>query len=96
MGGVNRRGMRNEARVGTFVVAGQPTEDEVRGLAAAGYSTVVNVRMPDEPGQLDPAAIVAAGIDYATVPYTGATMAPEHVDAIKEAIAGAKGPVLIH
>lgn len=88
--------MINEARVGAFTVAGQPTEKEFRDLKAAGYTTVVNVRMPEEPGQIDGPSIEAHGLDYVSVPYTGASLSTEHVWKVREAVDAAGGSVLIH
>jgi uncharacterized protein (TIGR01244 family) len=88
--------MRNEARVGAFTVAGQPTADEVRALKGAGYSTVINVRMPQEPGQLDVPEFGAAGLDYVSIPYTGDTLTADHVRQVRAAVDAAGGSVLIH
>jgi uncharacterized protein (TIGR01244 family) len=88
--------MLNEAKVGGILVAGQPTEAELKALKQSGYTTVINVRMPEEPGQVDRAAIEAAGLDYAAVPYTGATLNAEHVRQVREAVDAAGGSVLIH
>jgi uncharacterized protein (TIGR01244 family) len=88
--------MLNEAKIGDITVAGQPTEAELGALKGGGFSTVINVRMPDEPGQVDRAAIEAAGLTYASVPYTGATLNAEHVRQVREAVDAAGGSVLIH
>ncbi|HXP92221.1 MAG TPA: sulfur transferase domain-containing protein [Candidatus Binatia bacterium] len=88
--------MRNEARVGPFTVGGQPSEDDLRRFAASGHSTVINVRMPDEEGQLDKTTIDAVGVDYTEVPYTSATLSAEHVRRVREAVDQAGGTVLIY
>ncbi len=90
--------MLNESRVGEITVAGQPTADEIRGLRAAGYTTVVNLRMPDEyePPQVDEATIRACGLSYAHVPLTGPTLSAEHIRKVREAVEAADGSVLVH
>lgn len=88
--------MRNEAKIGPFTVAGQPTEAEVRALKGAGYGMIINNRMPDEQGQEDPAAVKAAGLEYVSIPYTGGTLSAEHVAQMRAAVERAQGSVLIH
>jgi protein tyrosine phosphatase (PTP) superfamily phosphohydrolase (DUF442 family) len=88
--------MLNEAKVGGFTVAGQPTEDELQALKQSGCSLVLNVRMPDEPGQVDGQTIESCGLSYASVPFTGPTLTAEHVRKIREAVDAAGGSVLIH
>ena len=89
--------MTNESRVGSFTVGGQPSEADLRRLATSGHDTVINVRMPDEPGQLDKETIDAVGVEYyIEVPYTSATLTAEHVRTVREAADAAGGSVLIH
>jgi len=88
--------MLNEAKIGSFTVAGQPTEDELQSLKESGCSLVLNVRMPDEPGQVDQQTIESLGLKYASVPYTGPTLNAEHVRKVRELVDAAGGPVLIH
>ena len=88
--------MRNEAKIGPFTVAGQPSDDEIRTLKGAGYSLIINNRMPDEPGQEDPATVKASGLDYVSIPYTGPTLSAEHVRRMRDAVDKAEGSVLIH
>lgn len=88
--------MINESQVGSFTVGGQPSEEDLKRLASAGVSSVVNVRMPDEPGQVDAQRIVALGLDYASIPFTGPTLTVDHLKRASEAVDGAKGSVLIH
>ncbi len=88
--------MTNESRVGSFTVGGQPSEADLRRLANSGHGTVINVRMPDEPGQLDKKTIDAVGVDYIEIPYTSATLTAEHVRRVCEAVDAAAGSVLIY
>lgn len=88
--------MINESRVGSFTVGGQPSEEDLQRLASAGHAFVVNVRMPDEPGQIDAQRIAALGLDYASVPFTGPTLTVDHLKRAREAVDAARGTVLIH
>jgi protein tyrosine phosphatase (PTP) superfamily phosphohydrolase (DUF442 family) len=88
--------MNNERRVGAFTVGGQPSEDDLRRLKASGHGAVVNVRMPDEPEQVDESTIKALGLEYASVPFTGPTLSAAHVRRIRDAVDKAGGSVLIH
>ncbi|HXF33952.1 MAG TPA: sulfur transferase domain-containing protein [Candidatus Acidoferrales bacterium] len=88
--------MNNEGRVGAFTIGGQPSEADLRRLQSSGHQTVINVRMPEEPGQLDAAAIEGLGLEYVSIPYTGATLNADHVRLVREAVDAAGGSVLIH
>ncbi|MFN3724792.1 MAG: TIGR01244 family sulfur transferase [Allosphingosinicella sp.] len=78
-------------------VDGQISPDDVPGLAAQGIALIVNNR-PDgeEPGQPGgaeiEAAAEAAGIAYRFIPISQLT--PEAIEATREALDEAKGPVL--
>jgi uncharacterized protein (TIGR01244 family) len=80
-----------------FAVAGQLRPEELADLRGR-YGLLINNR-PDgeEPGQPSSsqmeAAARAAGLAYAFVPVTGAPGA-DQVQAVREAVAGAQGPVL--
>ncbi|MBV9510229.1 MAG: TIGR01244 family phosphatase [Caulobacteraceae bacterium] len=81
-----------------FSVAPQVGADELGAVAAAGFVLVINNR-PDgeQPGQPTSAemaeAAQAAGLDYLHVPVRGGP-GREQVEAVAEAVAAAKGPVL--
>lgn len=88
--------MNNEKRVGAFTIGGQPSEDDLRRLKQQGHGAVINVRMPDEPDQVDESTIKALGLEYASIPFTGPTLSAAHVQRICEAVDQAGGTVLIH
>jgi uncharacterized protein (TIGR01244 family) len=81
-----------------FFVAPQIGLGDVAIAARQGFRLVINNRpdgeAPDQPtsAQME-AAARAAGLDYAYIPVRGAP-APEQVDAVAAAVAGAQGPVL--
>lgn len=70
----------------TVVGGGQPSAADLAALgAAAGGGIVLDLRDPMEPRPFDePAAVRAAGLEYANVPVTGST----HDDATLERILG--------
>ncbi len=81
--------MKGEARIGPHIVAGQPTDDELRSLKSQGFSTVINVRMPGEQDEPEGPKVEAAGMRYVSIPYTIQTMTPDDVRRIREAIESA-------
>lgn len=78
------------------LAAGQPTEEQLRQAAAAGYRSVIDLRAPGEKRDFDePAAARELGLDYTNLPVTaeldGATL-----DRFSEIFEAAERPVLIH
>ncbi|MDE2571581.1 MAG: hypothetical protein KGM44_03545 [bacterium] len=89
--------MKNEGRIGRFVVAGQPTDEEIRALGERGFGMVVNVRLDTELEEPEEPKVRAAGLAYASVPYTHQTLTREHVQRVREAAEAAVGSeVLLH
>ncbi len=84
-----------------LTVSAQPDLAAFGGFAGQGFTAVINIR-PDgeEPGQpgnaAEAAAARAAGLDYAFVPVTGATITEADVRAFQKSLWSAKGPVLAH
>ena len=81
--------MKNEETIGGITVAGQPTDAELAGLRAQGYSTVINVRMPEEQDEPEAPKVEAAGLRYVSVPFTVQTLTADHVKRIREALEAA-------
>jgi uncharacterized protein (TIGR01244 family) len=82
----------------SFSVAPQLQPEEVAEAAAQGFRLLINNRPDGEaPGQPSSAVMAAAareaGLDYLHLPIVGAA-APGQVEAMREAVAGAAGPVL--
>jgi uncharacterized protein (TIGR01244 family) len=80
-------------------VAPQIAPEDVADIAAAGFAMVVNNRPEDEEaGQPEGATIEeaarAAGLDYVAIPVTHAGFSSNQVEAMAEALAAARGPVL--
>ena len=80
-------------------VAPQVAPGDMADIAAAGFAMVVNNR-PDgeeagQPGGDEvEAAARAAGLDYVAIPVTHAGFSSNQVEAMADALAAAKGPVL--
>jgi uncharacterized protein (TIGR01244 family) len=87
--------MRNEAQIEGVIVAGQPTDAELRGLPERGIGTLVNLRpaaeLPEPQG-----AKVPPGIRYVEIPFDGSSLARTHVDRLRAALADAPGSVAVH
>jgi uncharacterized protein (TIGR01244 family) len=83
----------------TISVAGQITPDDVAAAAAEGFTFVINNR-PDgeQPGQPAAAGIeaaaAAAGLGYRAIPITHAGFSEDQVNAMREALEAAPGPIL--
>ena len=85
----------------TFAVSGQLSLPEIAGLAAQGYTTLINNRPEGEaPGQptseAEETAAKAAGLAYAHIPVRGPAITPEDVEAFRQVLETAPGPVLAH
>lgn len=90
------------ARSGNLYISSQPDEAGLERLAAAGVTTVINLRRPDEMANLpfdEVAAVERLGMRYVHVPQGSSEYpyAPEALDRVSEAIEQANGqPVLLH
>lgn len=82
-------------------VGGQPTEEDLKGLAKEGFGAIINLRRVGEDNQpLDPAAeekaAKAAGLRYFHIPVNSADPKREQVAAVRAALAQVKEPVFVH
>ncbi|WP_315762831.1 TIGR01244 family sulfur transferase [Sphingomonas sp. Y38-1Y] len=82
-------------------VAPQIFPEELPGIAALGFTAIVNNRPDDEePGQPSDAAMrdaaEAAGLAYTSIPITHAGFSHPQIDAMAEALDAANGPVLAY
>lgn len=77
---------------------GQPTAEQLADAAAAGFKTVINLRMPGERGSDDEATVVEGlGMTYVHLPINGAEgMSEENARALDEALAAAARPTMLH
>jgi uncharacterized protein (TIGR01244 family) len=88
---------------GDMYIAGQPTEKALQELKAAGVTTVVNLRMPQEMNGVgfDEAKLVESlGMTYVHIPMRGATgenaYSPANLKRFADVMKSADGKVLLH
>jgi len=82
-------------------VSPQIAPGDIPGLAAAGFTTIINNRpdgeAADQPtGAAMAAAAAAAGLTYVAIPVDHAGIGPAQVQAMADALAAAPGPVLAY
>jgi len=80
-------------------VAGQIAPEDIAGIKAAGFTTIVNNRpdgeAPDQPTSAEiEAAAKAAGLAYFFIPMGRDGVSPEMVQNTLAALEGSDGPVL--
>lgn len=91
-------------RVGDdMFIGGQPTERALREMKAAGVTTVINLRTPEEMKRTvkfdEPALIAQLGMKYVYLPVRGDSAFPfttETVTKFADALQHANGKVLLH
>lgn len=78
--------------------AGQPDATAWAELARAGYRTVVDLRMPEEPRAHDePTAVREAGLDYISIPVSQPTLGDEAFDRFRAVVRDpARRPIFVH
>ncbi|MGH8037841.1 MAG: beta-lactamase hydrolase domain-containing protein [Stenotrophomonas sp.] len=78
--------------------SGQPTAEHLQQAAAAGITTLIDLRQPGEDRGFDETATAAAlGLNYVRIPVAGAAgLTPANVQALQAALTKANGPVLLH
>lgn len=94
--------MKEPTKVSAMISAGgQPSEDDIAALKAAGYRKIINLRRPGEPNQpLDPQAqgvvVTGLGMAYAHIPVDPKNLHPSSAAAVIKEIEEADGPVYVH
>jgi uncharacterized protein (TIGR01244 family) len=78
--------------------AGQPDAEQLALFADAGYVAVVDLRGESENRGLDEAAAVESlGLDYVSLPVSGAdSISWENAAKLEEILSSYDGPVLVH
>ncbi|WP_369349921.1 sulfur transferase domain-containing protein [Stenotrophomonas sp. JAG2] len=78
--------------------AGQPSAAELQQAAAAGVTTLIDLRQPDEVRGFDEtAAAERLGLRYVRIPVAGAAgLTAANAQALRTALAQSQGPVLLH
>jgi len=80
---------------------GQPSEEDIATLKAAGFRKIINLRREGEPNQpLDPKAegeaAARAGMEYLHIPVDPKNLNPSSAEAVAKAVAESDGPVYVH
>jgi uncharacterized protein (TIGR01244 family) len=80
--------------------SGQPTEVGLEEMAAAGVTTVINLRADGEMAEKVPfdesAVVERLGMKYVHLPFTSETFGPSLVEQVADAIDGSDGKMLLH
>ena len=78
--------------------AGQPDQSAWKGLAESGYTTVIDLRRPEEDRGFDERSSVEdSGMSYISLPVDGANgVTFENAELLDGLLAEIDGPVLIH
>lgn len=78
--------------------AGQPSAAQLQQAAAAGITTVIDLRQPDEDRGFDQTlATERLGLRYVRIPVAGADgVTDANARALHAALAQSQGPVLVH
>jgi len=83
-------GITNFAQVETTVAcAGAVTPASVAGIKKMGFASIINLRLPNEPGadiEGEEAAAKAAGITFVHIPFNGAMPDPAVADRFMKTI----------
>jgi len=80
-------------------IAGQPTEDELRGAHARGVNTLVNLRTDDEDGFLptEERIVESTGATYAAIPVSPVTLDDLAVERFSQALSSVNAqPAIVH
>jgi protein tyrosine phosphatase (PTP) superfamily phosphohydrolase (DUF442 family) len=85
--------MKNEVLIGGITVGGQPSQAE---LTSGRFQDVVNIRRPEEQGNITADALAGSDVRYTAVPFTSDTITEADVDRIRDAVAASEASVLIH
>lgn len=94
--------MKEPTKVNAKISAGgQPSEEDIAALKAAGVKKIINLRREGEQNQpLDPKAegdvVRRAGMEYLHVPVDPKNLDPSSAAAVTKAIEETDGPVYVH
>ena len=77
---------------------GQPDATSLESLAESGYTTVIDLRRPEEDRGIDEsAAVEGLGMSYVSIPVDGANgVTYANAALLNQVLDQAEGPVLIH
>jgi uncharacterized protein (TIGR01244 family) len=81
-----------------LAIAGQITPDQLAQLAQEGYSSVLNLRLPNESGLLQEESqkVQYLSLNYVNLPLQADNLNPEMTTPILQALDALPKPILIH
>jgi uncharacterized protein (TIGR01244 family) len=81
-----------------LTTSGQPNIQSLEALANSGYTTIIDLRRPEENRGIDERfEVEGLGMSYVSLPVDGANgVTFDNADALTRLIAEADGPVLVH
>jgi protein tyrosine phosphatase (PTP) superfamily phosphohydrolase (DUF442 family) len=83
-----------------LATSGQPSEEQLGDIAAAGFETVINLALHDDPRYSlpdEPGTVARLGMEYVHLPVQFKAPTEADLDAFCEAMdAGAEGRVWVH
>lgn len=79
------------------LVGGQPTAEQLETLGGLGYGTIVNLRGLQEEGNTDPTLVESLGMQYVSLPISGANdISEQNANKLTEILADSDAPVVVH
>ncbi len=77
---------------------GQPSAEQLQAASAAGFKTVINLRVPGERGTRgEPERVAALGMTYVSIPVEGADgLTEDNARRLDDALREAERPILLH
>lgn len=82
-----------------LLTGGQPSAGQLEALAAAGYTTIVDLRAEGEKGAPsdEPEQVESLGLSYVRIPVTGAAdLTEEKARELDAVLDSAAGPAVVH
>lgn len=82
----------------TFAAGGQPDADKIQQLAAEGFKSIVNLRLPHEAGVLDDEQqqAKAAGLEYINLPLSPSEASDDLTAKVLRELETLPTPVFFH
>lgn len=91
-------GVNNSVKVGDLLIAGQPTQEALKQVAAAGYRTVISTRGAGEVSWDESAAVKELGMAFYQAPMGKPLVAitDDQLKQLSNALKNAERPILLH
>jgi uncharacterized protein (TIGR01244 family) len=80
-----------------IATAGQPSDDALKDIKAAGFKTVVNFRTEQEGSLQEKPKVEALGLEYVNIPIGSEPITKEQVDLFEKILGNAQDhPIFVH